>query len=474
MQSHFYISQSKIGQRGSLLLSRQQGATSFRKNRIISRAMMTVALLLLVFQIVPVSADSVANTIVVDTLDDVVDGGDGVTSLREAINTAVNGDTITFDASLSGGTITLNGTHLLIVNKSITIESSVPIAISGNNQSRVFLIVSYSNITLDGLTIRDGYMATPDPCPAAGAFCGGGIYANRSNVTVLNSQVVDNTADQGAGIYIYNDGTLTVENSTFSDNNATVAGGALRGEDANGIHVSNSLLYNNSAPAGGVVDVYSTPLSFTNSTLSQNSAPYTGGAIQSYTSVTTVTHSTITGNSSPTGAVNQDVGGSVTIYGSIIANNTGNDCAGTIISNGYNIDSDGTCFDGTVTTDQPTVDPLLDALADNGGPTMTQALLTGSPAIDVIAPGAGSCVAGVSTDQRGAVRADGTDRGDSGCDVGAFEYGSNQNPTAVTMQSFTAGIGEGVGLATAVAAILLGTLSLAVMVLWLQRRRVQS
>ena len=77
---------------------------------------------------------------------------------------------------------------------------------------------------------------------------------------------------------------------------------------------------------------------------------------------------------------------------SIVANNTavlvGPDCNGTIESAGFNIlgdDTDCTFNDTTgdqVGTDGSPIDPLLGALADNGGPTMTHALLDGSPAID--------------------------------------------------------------------------------------------
>jgi hypothetical protein len=54
----------------------------------------------------------------------------------------------------------------------------------------------------------------------------------------------------------------------------------------------------------------------------------------------------------------------------------------------------------------------LDPLADNGGPTLTHALLAGSPAID--AADAAVCPA---TDQRGVARPQG-----SACDVGSFEF----------------------------------------------------
>jgi hypothetical protein len=60
--------------------------------------------------------------------------------------------------------------------------------------------------------------------------------------------------------------------------------------------------------------------------------------------------------------------------------------------------------------DQIVVDALLGPLADNGGPTETQALLPGSPAIDT----ADNAVC-PATDQRGVPR-------DATCDVGAYEF----------------------------------------------------
>jgi hypothetical protein len=59
-------------------------------------------------------------------------------------------------------------------------------------------------------------------------------------------------------------------------------------------------------------------------------------------------------------------------------------------------------------------DPKLGPLADNGGPTLTMALLPGSPAID-----AGNTSLAPATDQRGFPRPAG-----QAADLGAFEYGS--------------------------------------------------
>ena len=63
-------------------------------------------------------------------------------------------------------------------------------------------------------------------------------------------------------------------------------------------------------------------------------------------------------------------------------------------------------------------DPMLDSLADNGGDTLTHALLPGSPAIDAIP--AISCT--LSTDQRWMPRPVAADEETPLCDIGAFEW----------------------------------------------------
>jgi hypothetical protein len=81
-----------------------------------------------------------------------------------------------------------------------------------------------------------------------------------------------------------------------------------------------------------------------------------------------------------------------------------------IQSAGHNLDSDGSCF-LTATGDLPKHNPLLGPLAFNGGPTETQALLAGSPAID-----AGATDGCPQFDQRGVARPQGR-----ACDIGAYE-----------------------------------------------------
>ena len=124
-------------------------------------------------------------------------------------------------------------------------------------------------------------------------------------------------------------------------------------------------------------------------------------------------------------AVGSDGGGidgatHVTAKGTIVSGNTlggaSGNCDHAVASSSYSVEgpAGSTSCGFTDPTDLPSADPLLQPLADNGGPTQTQALGAGSPAIDVVP--AASC--STSVDQRGFSR---PDNGETVCDVGAFE-----------------------------------------------------
>jgi len=113
----------------------------------------------------------------------------------------------------------------------------------------------------------------------------------------------------------------------------------------------------------------------------------------------------------------------------IVANslNDGN-CAGTMISNGYNLSSDGTCVFFSNHGDQNNVDPKLGTLGPYGGPTQTIPLLYQSPAIDAGNPSGCTDSQGhlLKTDQRGMPRPNAEDKVDKkGCDMGAYERQSD-------------------------------------------------
>jgi hypothetical protein len=124
-----------------------------------------------------------------------------------------------------------------------------------------------------------------------------------------------------------------------------------------------------------------------------------------------LTYVTVDGNA---GGI-ADISGGVVATGVIVDGNAGGNCSGSITEHkGYNLDSGPTCGFSLATdvTGQPA---HLGTLKANGGPTQTQSLLAGSPAID--RGGAGSCP---PVDQRGRSRPD--EAADHGaCDLGAYE-----------------------------------------------------
>jgi hypothetical protein len=100
-------------------------------------------------------------------------------------------------------------------------------------------------------------------------------------------------------------------------------------------------------------------------------------------------------------------GSTAVLRNTIVGNNTGGNCHGTVISRGYNLSSDDTCrldLEG----DRNGLDPLLGPLSDNGGLTQTQALLPDSPAIDAGNPTGCRDINRLllKTDQRGEPRPD--------------------------------------------------------------------
>jgi hypothetical protein len=104
---------------------------------------------------------------------------------------------------------------------------------------------------------------------------------------------------------------------------------------------------------------------------------------------------------------------------------SGPDCSGTINSGDYNLiqSTSGATITGTTTHNLTGQNPLLEALADNGGLSVTMAPLAGSPVLD---KGKNN---GPGTDQRGAPRpfdfaSIANAAGGDGSDIGAFESGS--------------------------------------------------
>src|ERR671915_427404 len=244
------------------------------------------------------------------------------------------------------------------------------------------------------VTIKDSLVTEN----AAGAD-GGGIENSGFRVTFERLRVIKNRATlDGGGIFSLADGDSLIESTTISGNSAATGGGGLF-HDADGeLKLNNLTIWRNSAPRGGGIGVVESDFS---------------PEVPPKANVAVIVRNSI-------------VGGSL----------RGGSCDWFVTSDGGNMDTGGLqevpplaepplpaetkCFlavpansDSTSTArrDRFNKNFTIDAIADNGGPTMTHRLNYGSLAIDAaVTP----CP---ETDQRGTTRPQ-----NGRCDMGAFEF----------------------------------------------------
>jgi len=346
-------------------------------------------------------------------------GTDGEISLREAIiaaNNTAGADVIsvpagTYQLSITGTGENSAATGDLDIDDDVTIvgaDASTTI-IDANAIDRVFHAIS-GVIEIQNITITDGAVTNNG---------GAGMrIESAADVTLSDCIVSDNhetSGNEGGGGF-YNAGSLTLSNSLITGNSANDDGGGVINFGT--FVATNSLIDNNNAiqnnkTGGGIANQIAGDITLTNVTISGNAAD-TGGGIYHNAAAATLQNVTVTANSG-TDYIGGVSAGGMTIRNTIIAGNTSGgsapDIAGTFNSLGNNIIGDTAGgADGFDVSDRLDVDPLLNALADNGGPTMTHSLHSSSTAIDQ-----GSATGAPSDDQRGYTR-------DASPDIGAFEY----------------------------------------------------
>jgi hypothetical protein len=329
-----------------------------------------------------------------------------------AVTKAGSGDRI----HIAAGTYAEN----LSINQNLTFYGAGMNAtiLDGSGLASVISTTPITTIVIQDLTIRNG-----------NATQGGGITQYGGTLTLNRVKLTGNLADFGGGIY--SSGALSMTDCVVSDNHAILdassyGGGLFLTGSAVTVNLVNVTVSGNTATgnSGGIHNQGTGTLNLTNVTISGNTAKQ-NGAMSSTNSVSVnLLNSTIANNHFSAGGANGGIGNYATtnFKNTIIAGNQGMNCSngtgGSLVSQGYNLDSGSTCA-LTSTGDLQNTDPVLGPLADNGGPTQTHALLPASllhvrsPAID-----AGTNSGCPAADQRGVHRPQGAH-----CDIGAYEFG---------------------------------------------------
>jgi CSLREA domain-containing protein len=414
--------------------------TSFSSS-ILSQFLNALAILALGMVALPVMPVSAATITVNDN------ANNAFCSLREAIiaannNASYNGCTYVGTGPDDIITLTSGSTYTLSIlgsgedegdldignalgtsgNLTIQANGTTNAIIDANEINRVLEDdVSDTDLTLVHITITNGL--APD---------GAGIYfAGDGTLTLMNSSVIGNVATGGAkcgaGIYNASAATINIVYSTFESNDCTGSsadGGGIYKNTGGTLTITNSTFNDNKVTGdggGALIEIPGDTANVTNSTFANNIADARGGGIQVANSTVAIEFSTFSGNATNTanpskGGAVQATGGSVSVLRTILANSTSNGAAtqdydqfspGVITVTNSLVESNSDCGGSTTSSS----DPGLGNLSNNGGPTLTMASTTGSPAYN----GAQS-YASTSTDQRVITRPQGL-----ACDLGAFE-----------------------------------------------------
>ncbi len=277
-------------------------------------------------------------------------------SVAQAMKTAADGDII-----VVSGVITENVT----LNKDVTLRGPMPDwNTPGTHMGFIQASAAPPTSTCTGGTVvsvpAGSIVTIEDLNIRHGCAIDGGGIKNEGTLIVLRSTVYDNRAS-GSGGGVYNSGTLTVKDSTLAGNAGT--------------------------DGGGIFNASGATLAVGRSTFSGNTASTSGQSIAN--------------------------SGTATVGGSILATSgTVAQCTAGINADATNLEYGPTCgMSGSIGGD-----PQLESLRDNGGATLSYAIKSTSPAINLGYTGAPECTGQV--DQRGRTRPAG-----SACDLGAYEYG---------------------------------------------------
>ncbi|MCA9772276.1 MAG: CSLREA domain-containing protein [Myxococcales bacterium] len=374
------------------------------------------------------------------------------------------------EVSLGGGD--QGGGDLQLLGSTVSMNTAMATGGGGGILTSGRVTVRVSHSTLSGNTSTNGpgggasFSGPLDLAVVASDFTGnsakngGGFTSNQAFAVLVRDVTVENNtaANGGGGVDLIQQGNqvFRFEASKVRGNMAQ-SGGGIRCDGGVIEYVDGEISGNTATSIGGAFNVIRTNLDIRGSTIKNNQAAAYAGGITVAFGTHVIENSTLTGNSvtSTTGnngviggaavATNPSTTSNVTIVNSTVADNVApaggsqlfcGACAensvfalrntiitgppgvplcavrfssGPFVSEGGNLSDDASCNFNDPTDQQNVADMMLDALQNDGGPTETLPLLSGSPAIGAAVPA--NCP---THDQRGFQR-------DGDCDAGAYE-----------------------------------------------------
>ncbi|MGB8882582.1 MAG: hypothetical protein WCC44_01825, partial [Azonexus sp.] len=332
-------------------------------------------------------------TTVVTTVNVVMEGltiRDGRTIQEELAKgqlSGVSGDTALYDfyfRRAGGGMAVGAGANVALINPLLTGQDNAEGRGGSKKPTDPEVAGATYSLTLTGVKVLansaqgDGAgVYTGSPMTATGVVVsgntstvnGGGLY-NEGNTSIVNSTISNNTAEGGGGAFLTGSNTVSISGSTLSGNSAT-GGGGISGRSGMTLKVVNSTISGNTGKdvGAGVYSNGNVQLNFVtiaNNIAGSDSATQGSGIntfpASSTANAVTLKNVLLAGNlagSDPAARVSANCG----MTGGGIP----------VTSQGSNLSSDASCDMWlTAATDKKSVDPKLDVLADNGGPTLTQ------------------------------------------------------------------------------------------------------
>ncbi len=380
-----------------------------------------------------ISASSHAAIITVTANHGSIDNADGVCSISEAIINA-NDDAQTHgDCPTGSGVDTINlsqdvtlftqlefnpnhgrtGTPALtstviIDGKDFTIQRDTSLNCSIDNideitEFRILRISSSANLSLQNIIIANGCV---DSEVDGDSNSDGGGISNQGILSLDNVTFLQNEAVFGGAIVNNFPGTILIKNSSFLSNQA-IEGSAIQNYTALDSIESTTFAYNVSTFSGTIFNT-GTITTIQNSTFSNN-VMGGEGAIFNEATIGSILNCTFSGNfAGGDGAAisNEDI--ITSLENSLFHNNGIEGCtnSGTFSVSANNLSDSDDNFCPGIATNLTT--NTVGVLADNGGKTLTHALLQGSEAINATS-------AGTTNDQRGFFS-------NGARDIGAFEF----------------------------------------------------